>query len=359
MAKAASKSTLDRLLSRAVKNGLLVTASLREDIIEKLSGLYRLDTDFNTIVSVARDVLNSYQPLLAQVLSDTELAGWLLGADEVVKRIPSSVRDEIARQLEISGKVPIHIPTGLPPREPPDSFSPPAGAPRPDVNLVMIDKAVADLEARNIVTRDEFDSLEEDARRQAFTVAHQNSEETIEVIRDAMRDATFDGSTVDDFRSDLESRLGSSPMGEWHSELVFRQNIHQAYANGAEAIHAHPVVTDVLPFAAIEPIDDSRVRPTHLSLRESGLEGTNIYWASDEFWRIFSPPIEFFCRCGKRFMTLLQAAKAGLRLAQDILDAGGELPPINERESRLPFIDWRPDPRYVSVSVSRNASAFI
>lgn len=341
MAKQVAKPSLETVFNRSLRNGDALYSLAVEELIDALGKLHERGADYTTLIAVARDVLRQFEPAVASVLSDAQVASWVLGADELVKRLPAELNREI-KQREPGAPVALPPDAGAPKEPPPEKKEDEPA--EPSILLPLIDTAVNDLITRKVMTRKVFDAMQDEAKRNAFTVAWQESDETIEVIRDVVRQATQQGWALADFRETLQDRLGSAPMSKWHSELVFRQNVQQGYANGLEKIASHPVVRPIFPFAKIAPIKDTRVRDTHLSLAKSGLEGGPIYWADDlDFWSIFDPPMDFACRCGKNYISVRQAAQQGLQLAIQWLETGIEPP----HESRLPFITWRPSANFV------------
>jgi hypothetical protein len=280
------------------------------------------------LLKLARQILDTFQPQLSKALADSQLAAWILGATAVAKRLPKSVLTEFQR---LAG----------PGQPPPKTF--PIGTGGAEIRLPIIDTAVRDLHTRNIVTRPKFDALAGAMKLEAFTIAWINNEETIATIRDVLEQDIAEGTSLKAFKARVVDALGSSPIGAGHLENVYRTNLQAAFSGGQETIASNPVVRGTFPFARISPIDDGRVRETHLSLATLGLDGTNVYLADDPFWQTYSPPLAWQCRCSKTFMTRRQAAQLGVSAAIEWERTGVEPP----HESRLPFIPWRPDPTFV------------
>lgn len=191
-----------------------------------------------------------------------------------------------------------------------DEFDPP-----PEIGQVRytrIEEAARDLLARQVMSPLQYQQLRSSARQAAFTVSRQQTEETIDKIRDVIHETTLDGASLRQFRDRLEAELGESPMGDWHTEVVFRTNIQQSIAEGQDFVQGRRLIADELPYVAYFAIRDDRVRDDHLWFETGGLSGTNVYRRTDPVIRKFRPPWSWNCRCQLIAYTIEQAARAGV-----------------------------------------------
>lgn len=324
----ASQRKVDILIGRGLLTAEAIATELRKRLVREITRGRTKGKPIRAIVDLSRKILAEFEPVLAQNVSDTQLAAWVVGADEVAKKLPKGIIKQLTGGFEPPGAAIIGKETGK-------RFS--------RLRLPVIAKAIQDLHTRAIVTKDRFNQLDEALKRQAFTVARIESIDTLTRIRDSLERDIAEGTSLQSFRKRVEDDLGVSPIGSGHLENVYRTNTQAAFSGGHETIARHPVVRTVFPFAKISPIDDGRVRETHLSLATSGLNGTAYYWADDPIWQWATPPIDFQCRCGKVLATVRQAAHAGVKVAQQWLDTGVEPP----HQSMLPNINWRPTPGFV------------
>ena len=336
-----TKRNVDIIIGHGLITAEAIAIELRRRLVKVLADNRRRLT-VEHILELVRRTLAEFEPLLAQNLANAQLAGWIVGADSIAKRLPKNVVKKLAAMN-----------LGLPPNtELPPINIPPGGIPillptrrgDPLIRLPVIDTAVRDLTTRRIVTRPMFDRLSAAFKQQSFTVAYLDNEKTIGALRDALVEDIHEGTSLQGFREKVKEKLGTSPIGSAHLENVYRTNMQSAFTGGHETIARNPIVKATFPYARYTAIDDGRVRDEHLALMTLGIEGTNIYRTDDAaFWQLFTPPWSWNCRCGKTLMTIRQASQLGLQEAQHWLETG-EAPPLI---SRFPFIPFRPAPEFV------------
>jgi uncharacterized protein with gpF-like domain len=323
---------ISALIGRSLLAAEALSAEVREKLIRRLAADYRIRTA-GELTQAARRILTEVEPLSAALLADSQLAAWILGVGQMVSLLPEKAIERMVftdpERLRDSRELPSVAATEL-------------------VEFPAAEAALKDLAKRRIVTRRDFDVMSEAARRGAFTVARQNTADAVEQIHQALMETIQEGPSHAEFRQKIENRLGSGAIRAGHLETIYRTNVAAAFAAGQEQIAADPVVRTVLPFARYDAIRDARARPEHLALETLGLDGTNAYWASDPLWSLFSPPWDFNCRCTKTFLTVRQAARLGVKVAQQWLDTGVE-PTV--RESRLPFVAFRPPAGFASPGI--------
>jgi len=326
------KRNVDRLIGRGLIAAETIAAELRSRLINKLASS-RAHLNSYQLLNLARHVLAEFEPMLAQSLYDTEVAAWISGVDFVAKRLPAWAEKQIAELGGGSG--------GKPPRGVSTIFHPPGGG-EPIVRFPLIEAAAKRLAEKKIVTREDFDRLASDAKAQAFTVAGISSDQTLTKLRDTLSDLVTEGPSLREFKARLASDLETSQIGPGHLENVYRTNVQTAYSQGHDDLAQNPIVNRLFPYQAYLAIDDGRVRPEHLALMHYGIGGSNIYRTDDPFWDVFSPPWSYNCRCGRNLLTTEAAARKGVGEAQEWLRTGIQ-PSL---ESRLPYIPFRPDPRW-------------
>ena len=295
---AASKS-LDRLLGI----GLLASGSAKQEMIDELvsalSGLYPHAPAYE-MWAKAREIIRKYEPILADIITESELAAWI------------SSQAFIASSHSVSGGSQGGIVS--------DQWRVPYG------NWVIrhpaLDKAIEFIESAGVVSRFEYDSMSREARQRSFTTAAASSDAALNAIRDMVVAAVRDGDSLDTFRKNLKNMSGASGVSNWSQEAIYRNSVLKAFSDGQESIVRRHGLADILPYARYDAIHDGRVRDDHKLLETLGLSGTNIYRADDPVWRYITPPWDFSCRCSKRYMTVKQAAKEGVWEAVQWLNSG-------------------------------------
>ena len=327
MKRRAANHPTDLIIRRTIMTSEAVAQELRQRLADAISDedARRLGTE--GVLTRAREILREYEPILADLISESELYGWVAGYSYTAERLPDWLRDLFRRP-------------GRPPGRPPTITLPGLlGGGQPEFRFPILERAAQSLEDRDILTRDQYDLLSADARQRAFTVAGDITADTIESIRDELQVDIQEGTSLRGFRQRVKDRLDGSPIGSWHLETVYRTNVQSAFRDGRESLANHPIVREVFPYQSYDPIHDGRVREDHEALETLGLSGTNVYRRDDPMWDFFTPPWGFNCRCGVNLLTVEAAARRGVVEARQWLDTGQ--PPAYP-EHRLAYIHFRP-----------------
>lgn len=224
-----------------------------------------------------------------------------------------------------------------PPEPPPSPPQRPITEPdegEPLVRFPQTEEAEQSLLERQVMSRQDFDALDDQAKQTAFTVARVGSLDALERIRGVLAEDVAQGGTLREFETRVEEVLGEGFLAPAHVETVYRTNVAQAYSDGQRQMLEHPLVADEFPYVAYHAVHDQRTRSDHLHLETLGIQGTNIYRADDPVIRRFWPPWDYQCRCAIIPMTLEDAARAGIHEAQEWLRAG--MPPLTPAWAQPP-----------------------
>jgi len=144
------------------------------------------------------------------------------------------------------------------------------------------------------VTKDLFDGLTAQYRRDAFTVAGVTDQRLIRQIRDALAEVIQKGGTREDFIRKvrtLTTDAGVEQLAAFTLDTVFTTNMHKAYSLGRYEQMTQPETTKALPFWQYLTVGDDRVRPEH-----AVIDGFTAR-AVDPVWNKIYPPNGFNCRC--------------------------------------------------------------
>jgi N12 class adenine-specific DNA methylase len=278
------------------------------------------------VLNQIREGIRSFEPLLAEHLGDAVLAGWITGYDNVAAQFPPWLQREFADSIR-----------RRPPNDPPEFNFFQMFDREPKLRLINVENAAKRLMERGIMTRPEFDAAQEQAQRQAFTIAGGLGADTIDRMRFLLNKELIEGPSLRGYENRITEILDTSPIGPGHLENVYRTNLQASYRDGRETLRSNPIVGATFPYQAYIATHDARTRHEHRALEKLGLNGTNIYRADDPFWDYFTPPWDYQCRCGVQMLTVEQAAARGVKEAQEWLKTGR--PPINPefRYSQIPF----------------------
>jgi hypothetical protein len=311
----------DPIADQIARRALATAAAFHDELQQALaSRLDQLDPSapLSDVLDAVQHVMAEYADPLAQILTDAQLAAWLVGAESLVESLPPS-------RLPLDVQAPA-----------PWSWE---GSP---AWLPLVKRAVKDLQERDAVTRPQWDALSGELRQRAFTVAGYTTQAAVGKIRDALVETTARGETFPEFRKTVEEAVGTSPVGPGHLENVFRTGTGKALADAQHEIGQSPVVVDLFPYRERLPIADSRLTELCATLARSGIQHTAIYRAVDPVWIRTRPLSHFQCRCGTRLLSREDAAERGIVSARRWLETGVDPQDfVPEPDVQMPP-GWRP-----------------
>ncbi len=318
------------ILGRALIGIESIYDSIRSRLTRRLMAVYRSRWSFPVYSQSIRSVLGKSSILLANHFRDTFLATWVAGVDSVFKQFPPW----LAKEFETTIRQPKY--TILPPSPPNipritfyEYFDDDSG-----LRLPLIEKAAQRLSERNILTREQFDSVDKYAREQAFTITADLETDAIESIRNLLVNDLEEGTSLVTFEERLSNTIEGSKLGPAHVETIYRTNVQAAFRDGRESLANNPIVAEVFPYQQYYAVHDARARHDHTELEKLGLNGTGIYRRDDPVWEYFTPPWDFNCRCSTTLLTVEAAASRGVQEAKRWLREG----PPAQPEHRIEYV---------------------
>jgi hypothetical protein len=336
--KQAADELAARVIRRAEAAGLAVSSEVRREAVALMRRLVRSKLVPARLLSEFLDsfkaILRKYEPVLARVISDSQIAGFLEGGHGVVRKIPELAESPLDRSMESI--------FGLKP-PPPDwsKLGYGEGDAEPILKFPIIQEAATDLARRGILTPEYFETQAGQARLEGLTLARVGSLDALEKMRDALIDAVVDGDTLGMFRAKAKEAFDKSRLSPTRQEMLFRNHVMNAYARGQRAVVEQPLIRSIAMWAWRTEIDDSRLTDLCRVLSRSGLENmrgqrTSIYFVEDEMWRRVAAPSHAGCRCGAIFLTTKRAAENGVAVAKKWHETGVRPP---DEELFVPFPD--------------------
>ena len=170
-------------------------------------------------------------------------------------------------------------------------------------------EAIQQFLKRKVVTRAEFDSLEDAAKRRAFTVANAANKEMVRTVkRELIRQVAL-GADFADFGKHAAKRFeqaGWTPANPSHVETIFRTNVMNAYGGGRVRQMSQPEIVDVRPYWQIMTVNDGPPRQRRTHQAAHGL----VLIATDPFWQSAAPPFGYNCRCRLRSLSPRQLSRS-------------------------------------------------
>lgn len=305
--------------------GLSEFAALAERTRRAIVRLVRVYGRAGDLAERVRRLLAEAEPEFAAVVADSQLAAYVRAAREILK-LPT-------------------VQLALPKPARPFLFAPRAfDAGRVgSVIFPQVRKAVESLAGKIAYTPEEFDRLDDAARRVGFTVARAQSLDAVRAVQTALARDVEEGGTLAQFRRTVAGSLRGSAIGPSQVEAIYRTHVGRAYSAGQVETLDNPAVRSAVPYLLYSATHDSRTRPEHLALERMGLNGTAVYRADDPIWDTFYPPWAWNCRCLVISIDVEEAARLGVREAKEWLKTGN--PPAAPEFVKLP--EFRPPPGWV------------
>jgi HEAT repeat protein len=142
-------------------------------------------------------------------------------------------------------------------------------------------------------------------------------------IDKALRESFDKGPSFKDFRRIVKAALGDKQdVRDAQLEFVFRNYVMGAFAERENRQLENPIVQTVFPYAMYSATHDGRTADEHWALETLGIDGTNIYRCDDPVWLKFQPPWGLSCRCLGIPLRIADAARYGVKEAQEWLRTG-------------------------------------
>jgi len=157
------------------------------------------------------------------------------------------------------------------------------------------------------VSKDTFDGLTAQYRKDAFTLAGAADVRLIARIRDELAAVAKEGGTAADFEmavNALTDDAGIARINAFTLDTAFQTAMQKAFSLGRYEQMTDPAVKDVLPFWQYWTVGDDRVRPEHAVIDQFTAR------AEDPVWMKIYPPNGFNCRCSVVPVLEIEALKA-------------------------------------------------
>lgn len=258
----------------------------------------------------AAKLVRGAEPQLAEHLRAAQLLAFLNAAKTTVREAGVSLRREAIPHTDEHGRM------GNTPL--------PAVAPTAYPSPVLVNVALGAnwLHQRIPFERHEFDRLDREAKKVAFTAARVVGEAAVRKLRDRLAQAVVRGDTLRQFKADAADALDASTLTPAQVETLYRTHVGRAMTAGKMRALNHPLVGDQFPYLLYTAVHDSRVRVEHKAMEKLGLNGTAVYRRDDPIWDEFLPPWAWNCRCEVVPLDKETAAEYGVEEAREWVRSG-------------------------------------
>jgi SPP1 gp7 family putative phage head morphogenesis protein len=161
--------------------------------------------------------------------------------------------------------------------------------------------------AKTPVTREEWDAMRVEARRQSFTIAGTQQLEVVQTVMDSLQHAIDSGEGIDKWRAKIRESLGKKFTEANASTLTtaFINANQTAYNTGRWHQMSSPAVTGALPWRKFDAILDGRETPFCHACAGTILPHDHPWWLTH--W----PQCHHRCRSTVRALSDRMAARAG------------------------------------------------
>lgn len=178
---------------------------------------------------------------------------------------------------------------------------------------VTPEEAIAWWKQRAKLTDAEVRALDEGARRRAFYVTGLARRDLVQLVSDGIQAALENGETLPQFKERINEAIQAQGWHERRVELIFRTNMHAAYAAGRwKKIQAVKKARPYLQYIARM----IRTRPSHAILHRL------VYPVDHEFWKSNYPPNGFRCHCDAITLSARQVERRGLTVQKEMPKPG-------------------------------------
>lgn len=296
-----------------------------------------------TLADMVNDGIRALRPNLTNDLTSDTLLGSVGGARDVFSRLPSGL---VPPGPTTAPMEPVEGLKGILPSLPSLAGTPtqqvanpilnevasvlfPDSVPEPIVHLPALEAAVETIRNSPPMAGSNYVETAQQVRSGAFAITGDMTEKAVTDVQNQLAVAIAEGKPQAEFIETVSKRLETegSPLSPPHLENIFRNTTQAAYSNAQFKAVGNPLVTDYFPYAGYMATKggapnggDGRTRDSHIALNTAGLDGTNIYRMDDPTFVKFRPPWSFSCRCSWHPVTVEQAAKKGVKEAQEWLE---------------------------------------
>ncbi len=137
------------------------------------------------------------------------------------------------------------------------------------------------------LTEEEFFRLAKGARTRAFTVSGVARLDALKDLHGSLTDAIQKGTSLADWKKDVQMILRHWDIGGWRAETIYRTNLQTAYQVGRYEQMTDPDVLEMRPYWRYVAVMDSHTRPTHAAMNG------RVFAADDPIWDHWYPPNDF------------------------------------------------------------------
>lgn len=152
---------------------------------------------------------------------------------------------------------------------------------------------------KTALTSEQFEELSKENKARAVRIARVEKLRLIQQFRDYIHSGVKDGRAWRDILNEIEEAFKGEgiPAPSWSRiRIAYRQNTLHAYNVARERTLNEPEMTVIFPYRQYLTVGNGRAGVNNVRPRHAHLHGKVFAW-NDAFWRHFTPPWEWGCRC--------------------------------------------------------------
>ncbi|MCC5636310.1 phage head morphogenesis protein [Nostoc sp. CHAB 5844] len=202
------------------------------------------------------------------------------------------------------------------------------------------DEAIAYFKQKQILPSLAWDDFADAASDYAFTLSQVTSAELLNDVYNHVLSGLENGDSYGEFKKGFDraiDKAGWNPANRpWRTQLIFNQNLRQAYQAGRYKQMSDPEVLKLRGFWQYIHRDSRVPRPHHLAL-----DG-KIYPADSPFWQTCYPINGFGCRCSVVSLSQRDLDREGLTVDEPPQEQVTVVDKVTLVRKSVPAINGKP-----------------
>ncbi len=185
-----------------------------------------------------------------------------------------------------------------------------------DFRARTFDQAAKQFGRKVPLTTEQFEELAAVQRRHAFRIAEVNNARLIQAVRNRLETAIKQGRSFRDFRLELVRLFEAAdipPPAMHRLKLIFRQNTLQAYSDARSERLDRPDMMEAFPYRQYLTVGNGTPGFKNVRRDHAVLHGL-VFRSDDPFWKRYTPPWDYNCRCSFRSVRASEVKRKKLKV---------------------------------------------
>ncbi len=204
---------------------------------------------------------------------------------------------------------------------------------------LSFDEAISYFKSKIPLPSTSWDTFADAAQDYAFSIAHVTDGQLLSDVYNLLLSAMENGDTYNEFKKGFNAaveRSGWTGAKPWRTQLIFMQNLRNAYGAGRYQQMREPEMLRLRGFWMYRHGDSRVPRKHHLAL-----DG-KIFPADSDFWQTSTPPNGFNCRCSAFAISQREIDREGLTVSEPPTETVRLRDKVTGETKSVPAIDGKP-----------------